>query len=386
MSNDQSHDPALRTTNAVLDAYDVARRDAAAAAGRPLDRTASPGLHLTGPVVTYVHTSPDGVLRLLHADGVSARFTPERLWHLLVGAYDLHEPEKESHETLVFADHATLSGAVRALENAARKNSTDEVRGAARMLAYRDSLPWSTYTPVLADSLTSRYWLPAGEDTDDLDAWTRAFGLGDPYSIGTLEALVDLAADGVDPGKLITPLVPAEKYGTRAARYTSDYSQCSAFDKSGTVTDAHAALLAVDPLLLERNRLTSDLTEVRVDSIDDAVRLSIVGEPGRLREGSRVIVFDGLHLDNRVELSLKAIHYRRDTLMLTLSKPNQRNERGHVIHSAYSSGSPLYLTPAPLLLFRKAPQNKRWTTEAEPITRPVDIPADIALAGAPVAG
>lgn len=375
------------TTSQSLARYDSRQRKAAKAEGRPTDRTSSPGLNLAGAIGRVIHTGDNERLCVtdMRAPGVRhVELTSAVLHQIISDAYDLTDPSVGIHVVTLFADTATLRRTAKLAGRWASERGTLEAKQAARLMAYRANLPTSTYTPVLTEALASRYWLPAGPAVTDLSAWDTAFGHGHPT--GTHPALLELigrALDGVENTRIAKAMINAEKYGARAARSASTYSACSAFTHADSLTDAHTALLSVDPTLRERNVVAGVVSKINVHQIKQSRVEAYAENPGRLREGSSVYVFDDHAKGGHVELRLKSVEFHNDNLMLVLSAPTSRTANGYLIEEARKSYRPLFVAPAPYLMPRRAPKNRRWTVGGEDKALHVDIPVDVALAGGP---
>lgn len=378
------------TTSQALAAYDARMRAHASTTGRPTDRTSCAGLILGGPIGAVFHTGADGKIHVTTGLDDNAPVTQPLSYPLLaatlIDAYDLGDPETDRHVSALVADAATLRSLVKASAAWAQRLGTLEARRLARLLEYRSALPTSAYLPVLTEALASRYWLPGAGSLDDLAEWDAAFDHGHPTgSPLAFDYLADRAFDGAMDEKLFKALCGAEKYGSRAACSGASHSANSAFGQAGRVTDAYAAMLAVDPTLRDRNIVSGVVSKIRIHQIKSDRIEADIEDPGKLRDGSSVLLFDGVSYANKVEVTLKEVEFHNDRLMAVLSKPNRNNSRHYVTQSAHEQHRPLYLTPAPFLSITRTPRNKRWSSEVEDRNLAVDIPVDIALAGMPVA-
>lgn len=409
--------PGRVTVSQVLAQYDAQQRRAAAAAGAPTDRTAAPGLILAGDIGSLIHTGEDNRLLITavgRGGGAGGRvggggwqsLTPALLRRAVSDAYDLAMPAAKAHVPVLFTDAATLRRTVKTAQRWAASSRTQntgdpqDAKRIARLLTYRAGLPVSAYTPVLTEALACRYWLPAGHRVDDLSAWSTAFGHSDPpQRLATDPAglaadwagLIGRALDGVENRHLVTAMKAAERYGARSAQSASTHAACAAFTQAASLTDAHAGLMSVDPRLTERNSLAGVVSRINVHQIKQDRIEAYADNPGRLREGSKVYVFDGRPDASaggrHVEVTLKAVEFHDENLMLVLSVPSARSRHSDLIQEAKRNYRPLYVATAPFLMHRPPPRNRRWTVNPQHQSSDrhvrVDIPVDIALAGAP---
>lgn len=374
------------TTAQALRSHDAKMRAQASQARMPIDRTACAGLVLGGLLGHVVYTGIDGKVYALsmREDTPPARLNSALLRALLIDAYDLADPQVKEHVVTVFADTETLLRVTKAAETWARERDTVEARQTARLMAFRADLPASVYTPVLSEALASRYWLPSGGMVDDLGAWDTAFGHGHPYlSKDALSYLVARALDGTGDGEIEKAWKAAERFGARAGQSGSDHAAISAFQQAGTVAEAHAALLSCDPVLRERNAIAGTVSKVHVHQIKQGRIEAYVADMGKMREGSRVLLFDGYSGGAKVALRLKSIEYVNGSLMALLSTPRSNTPNGYLIEEAKKNHRPLYVVAEPFLMSTPALKNRRWTEVGDDKPRHVDIPVDIALAGGP---
>lgn len=379
------------TTGQALATYDHRQRALAAAANIPTARTALAGLTLSGSLGVVVYTAPDNKVRYLDmaeplltdANTASSLVTFHVARKILDDAYDLADPSVGVHRCAIFADPETLRRLTKMAASWSVKMATQEARMLSRLLEFRGALPTSTFTPVLTDALASRYWLPSGPATDDLAAWASAFGQA-PATYTSYSYLIARALDGQSDSAIIKTMTQAERFGVRAGQYGSDHAACSAFTKAGSVTDAFAALLSLDPVLRERNAISGAISKVRIHQVKANKIEAYVDDPGKLREGSKVLIFDGVDYGNKVEVTLETVDFINDTMMATFSVPKARDKNAHIIEDAKAAYRTLYVATAPFLSFKRGPKNRRWTSSGEEKTLLVDMPVDIALAGAPL--
>lgn len=328
------------TVSQALAQYDATMRARAAEAGVPTNRTACVGMRITGPLARVVFSDANGAIQVIDMRDASAArpLTLDLLREILTDAYDLNDTARAAeakgvqmdafHKPFVIADTATLHRVARAADKWARKHQDLPSRTLSRLMSFRCSLPFSVFTPVLTESLTSRYWLPAGAQTDDLTAWNLAFGNAKPpTSRKAFDYLIRRASDGAVDNTTMRAIVSGERYGARAGQYASDHSAASAFTKAGALHDAHAAMLAIDPTLRERNLIGGETSRVRIHQVKDDRVEAYLDEPGKIREGEKVLLFDGLDYDSKVEVTLREIEFHGDELMAVFVPPSEKQKR-----------------------------------------------------------
>lgn len=379
-----------RTTGQLLAIHDAKRRAAATAAGHPTDRTFTAGMHLAGMLGQVAYTGPDSKVYLLDldADTPAQRMTYRALREAITDAYDLGSTTTKQYRATVIADKETLHRMLQMAErHADGAEATPEARRLSRLLTYRRGLPTSVHTPVLTDALAVRFWLPTGHDPKTLDGWADGFNLsGDPRGRSAIKRLVTLAMDGEVDQETLKSLRDAELWGARSGQYASLSSACTAFAKATTVNDAFAAMLSLDPLLRERNAVDGTVAQIRILQIDAKGITATVSDPFRLREGSKVFLFDGHETLDRTEVTLRSVDFKDGQLLVSFSNPPKNDRHRHIVEEAKANYRPLYAAAAPFLMVKRAPKNARWVQGndgGEDRNLPVDIPVDIALAGAP---
>lgn len=386
------------TVSQALAKYDAKQRAAAAKVGRPTDRAATAGIfHGDKTTLTSaVFTGVDGKVYSLDlvSDSTPVALDRQGLLRLLTDAYDLGDAEVGLFNGFVIADRDTLRRIAKMADGWAKASDALEVRRMARLMSFRMTLPVSMYTPVLTEALASRYWLPTGPDADDLGAWDVAFGHGHPHlSRRALLALIEKATDGITNKDCKNAINSGEKIGARAGQHASDSAACTAFGKAGAVTDAYNTMIAIDPTLRERNTISGTVSRIKIHQIKQNQIEAYVTDPGKLREGSKVWIFDDTADGRKIDLTLRAIEFVNERLMAILSAPASNNSNGFIIHESKAqyegttlvrAARPLYVVTAPFLANKKAPKNKRWMQSGgEDKVLHIDIPVDIALAGAP---
>jgi len=379
-----------------VEAYDAARRAAATAQGAPVLRFQSAGIlgllpgRSSEQETLYVGAQKrEGVVCApqdgesiaggLALDRIAAALTPE---------------EGAKPTRIVFLDAAAQTAAVTAF-NAARKQADPGDFRAARaygQLRFAAGLPLNASVSVLTRILAAKYWAPDGVDASSLGAWATAFGLkaGMRRSAIGAELLEYVAGAPADAAaKYESEAIYQEGAGLQAAGFGSMTAAGVAYAAATHSTEATNAVLALDPLLYERNLLSDVLHEVRTTQVSDDAFTAILPEGYATSTGRDVLVLDQKTRQKATMTFNSESVTDRDGVLVRegwFSASRSKVARGLLV----ARPSTLTLFEPPFLLVTKGGGPKRWATPSavrrnDVSLRPQvrEIPLDILIAGAP---
>ena len=253
---------------------------------------------------------------------------------------------------------------------------------------------------ILDRALNRTFWAPDEKRAYDIAYWCDLFGVtNDPSGWTNLAGacMFNPSGDGVSRynGLVTTIYKREESMENSLGKRASSIHGASLFNNQTTVTEAWDAICRIDPLLRPLYIASGEVVELinpswmaRGGSVQAGM-----SSPCRLRVGSVLVCFD----DGTVsDVSLSGMDFD-DRLIGVFSSRGSRTSREKKTRSSASSawqvlqrlsepGGRVYATAAPFLADGKTSWVKRWSSERPedmPVLDPIDLPVDIAIAGAP---
>lgn len=381
--------------------FDGAARARAKKAGKPLRRSHFPTVFAEPAKLIF---SSGG--RLVVSDPVRGGagqqrpepLTADKFAALMRRPDSLEEDRGKPLDCLVISDASVMTRVTRMV--AAQLAQTDgskpgtpsdpgreQFERLERQLAFRAGLPGSVALPVLTESLSLSFWLPAGYDPANIHDWVAAFSPTstrvDPSAMPrALTFLADACHSGMArlPRDLASKLPWEEKRGLSLSRWTGQKMTCLAFKSATTLTTIHATIRASDPLLVDRNKIAGAVAELTIRGIAATSCTADVSGQLKVKEGTRVQVAsaDGA----TAEGTLRKIMVAQDTIRVVLTfSPRQFG----LVRECHQRQEPVYLSELPYLPFGGPALSGRWMGgTADQINR--EVPVDVVLAGAPSTG
>lgn len=252
-----------------VQAYDSRMRATARRAGHPLLRR----VHTLYPDPVsmppqFVAAAPDGTLSVTDPTN-PAVFRPIIDTDFVIG---------KGEPAVVCLDARTKNLFVRAAA-AHAKTGDDDLRRAAKQLAWLNQLDDSVLLASLTRLLSEKYWLPAGDDLGSVTAWATAFGhttTGNTVTPGVAAALLDRIHHDTPHlselmlrsqlGREVLRIRDSEYWASRSFAHGGAHSHNRAYTDQERLVTVAATLAAIDPRLVERNIVTGAVTPMVVGS------------------------------------------------------------------------------------------------------------------------
>jgi hypothetical protein len=407
-----------RATSTLASDFDDKHRAQARAAGRPLERTAAPGIF--GQMrkdadvdVAMVWTDASGSLAYFCA---RESRTPVRLTiHALDFALGLPPKDLEDQAAhyaglvtprrLIVSDHQTLRRLIAWVKVAASTapDGDFEAISVHRRLILASHLVASTRLVVLTRALARKFWLGSQYDPEDFGAWRRAFGFGAGATlVSVMTGLVDQASEGHVHSPWAVEAFGAESYALMSASFSGMKSAVAAFRRVQTADTATRAILTTDPLLRERAILDGSVCTMRILNKTDKSFTAVVSTPFKFRPGKKILLIDptsdapGAWAETTLQAVTVSQMDGQDQLIAQVACSQKSGTSLSKVIDAVMAlpGRTAMASESPYLPFSGADSRAvRWTQHAsERIdadaaeARPRrDIPLDIIVAGAPTA-
>lgn len=372
--------------------------------------------------------------------------TPGAVRSLVYGAYGLPLPGKpgvqgESATPLVFADRRAWEACL-AMARAGAKNDRT-LWSLVRIMEYRVGLPDSVHLPFLTDALAIRYWMPStisGHEPADseqqglsplsLEDWLAAFALsteGPGARLRAIRDLIYLAAQGTAPIGVPDQRGIFESQGARESTFANAQGRHMAFRWAGATSSQMETFRYADT----GHNLTRLLRSLDMEDLAQAsdggclaafhalagavTRIEFLGfgEPRHglpvraqdaslAKESGTVWIFGGSETGRILYTGVKAIEYTGEDFRIRLTCPGKRGPKdaksdddkvyAERLHRSQASA---WMVTAPYDRKPSISVGQRWLAPnpnqpapaqaSETKARARDIPAFIALAGAPEA-
>lgn len=371
---------------------------------RPQRRMAGPGgLHRNG-------TDPDG------RNTVPVWSTPEGLMMSMPG--DDLPPVRVSAEgirTVLDSPRYLLMPLspriAAALETVIERSGELDDRRTAHQVGVLRRMTASSKMLVLSTALGRTFWTPAGQDESNITAWSRALGTQDgPAGWRDLAGHALLPAFDYDTRYVnehgvvqvrgynkqireaedeVCQSDTLRKLSTSAA--VAGYSMCTAVD------GLFAAICRTDPLLIPYYLLTGEVVAMTARRFEGSLLVGELSTPSKLRSGKDMLVIMG---DRISDVHLDSLGYDEDRDVLLGAVAQTKTARRADAKRGRSSGvdeagllfdmgrydGVIYLTDRPFSP-RQTASPAKWSsasTESLPPLAPMNMPLDVAVAGAPV--
>lgn len=322
----------MNATPSPIAEYDNERRSEAAAVGGAIRRTAVPSCAPT----------PEGRTLFIGRDGrgrpVDARDGG------LFSARDLTSwfDQGLRGDPICFVDRGSLRASCRLV-----RMSGGEGDALARKVEYLCRQEHFGSISVLTTALSRKFWLPAGMDTDDLDAWRSVIRV--PSGEDGLNVLLRECQSGAREGesfdRLHNLVIRTDNLISTLGRSLlgkSTSSRVESFTLASRIDDAWASVIALDPLMRDRNLLAGTIAEVTGGSSSSRGLVS-VGTPFRLRIG-QLVAFDG---ERSGGVMLSSLTYDGGVLFADMRPPAEKKRAlsgNWVIDRQLSSGGRVWIT------------------------------------------
>lgn len=353
--------------------YRQQSRQDAAEHGRPIDRSAFPGLLVETTGMIFIARD---VLMYHPLGSPAVPLTADMLNAQLV----------EMDSSIVVADAGTLS-ALAAFAESAPASDPGALR---RRLAILAALGDSVKLPVLTKALATRYWLPDGLDEESLADWAEALEVKGPTNQITMRSLIALARDGMrleslNYEKTVSSIEALERRMMDSAVYSDVGNDCTMLERLEVHNAKITGLRALDPGLLEMHMIDGQVSRVTPLGVTFTTFTAKVSSPFKLKEGR-----DGVRLTDGysvVSASLDELRYGEGVLHAVLTIPTRgkfAESARQMVQRAHDGHGPLYATEKVFETAATALVNKRWLGgDVEPV-QSRNVPLAVLLAGAPV--
>ena len=289
---------------------------------------------------------------------------------------------------VVFADRASLSAVLRALE----RSGSPIKRQRGRVVSYMTRLPLNSQFTVLTDALASRYVAP-GEST--IAAWRSSFRLSQSLSqVEALVALARIAGDGdvtVLPKALAT--LAASGVKIRTLLNGGHGSAVHAYNAVNSHVELWSTVERTDPLLRLASLRSGDTVTATPFKMIGGIVECLVSTPFKLRPGSSVIVWaDG---GPGLPATLLDLGYdpASGTLTARFTTPATRKRRSNgydMIFDKIGSGESVFVTTEPYTgsggKFAPSLKGGRQWKSGQTISRELPLYVSLAAAATPARG
>lgn len=368
-----------------------------ATSGRPLRRMAGPGgLHRTGTETDGRNTvpvwlTPKGVVMSVPGTGLApTRVTAEQVKAILDSPRFLLMPLTQR--------------AAMALESAVGRGTDQAASFTAQHVGVLRRLTASSKMLVLSTALARAFWTPTGTEDDDVTAWAAALGTSDdPDGWRDLAAhALTRAADhrgkhtdehGMQTAREyivqiqnIEDKMSAEVLGRRSAT-----SAASAFSMATSVDEHWSAICRTDELLVPYFLRTGEVVEVSDRKWVGSTVVGSLSAPSKVKCGD-VLVMLGRRI---ADVNLADLGYDEQTeTLLGVFGTKATTDKGRrltpakraVLHDVAEHKGRAFITAAPYGAMVSA-STALWSRADETMMNslaPLNMPVDLAVAGAPV--
>lgn len=378
-------------------------RERAAAAGEPLERLAIPAVFYpatasldqdaavpahtlitrkAGRLYTSDLTDPKARPEVIDFDSLVTRFLPTRTkeigskWQVSVGGV-IYTPDAATTNFLIRKASVAKSALGRGLE-------------------LSRSLPASTRLVELPKALSTKFFMPTGNDGSDIDQWAGAFGLPKLTLLGKARTLASKLYVGTggsqEPdlplakpesmSKITRDMATQESALLRYAGAGTLSSDCGRFDSVVSISARWEFLTQTDELGREHAMLDGSVFTLRPAGRG---KFSVQG-PFRTREGKRVVMLPAAGVESSIDrdntMTVDSVSVDDDGNFTVAASHVGRGIRDHL-----SGGGTAAFVQEPFMPAFTGRAGVRWTTPAgegggvRPMWR--DVPLHISLASAP---
>lgn len=280
----------------------------------------------------------------------------------------------------------------------------------SQLIAVLRRMECSSMLLVLTSALARTFWTPAGMDGADLPGWCAAFRVSnDPAGWRLLaQAVLNPASDHeakhTDENGIVTHreygqniMQMEDKVDKSILRRRSTTNAAAAYDLVTSIDEQWGAICRTDALLIPYHLLRGEVVEVHRRSWQGSQVAGVLSTPCKVRTGSVLVMLGrrvvdmelaGLGFDNDRDELVGLFGKRKATRGNTAGRGRYRDVgRVAALHDLHDHAGSVYMTTAPFMGAGRSSSIFKWAsgdTKHLGVLAPMDMPVDIAVAGAPV--